>query len=136
MNTDTQVLDQKPVFAPVSGGVTGPQGSLNKEKTPIGTNLSEFVRPAGPEISPNLPQEVSESGVEVKTDKPNLTLEHQELGMEHAGPNITVLTQPSAPIKLPMSEEEITNKLKTGQDDDSGKWQAGLIQKIIKAMGF
>ena len=35
-----------------------------------------------------------------------------------------------------MSEEEIADKLKTGRDDDSGKWLAGLIGKIIRAMGL
>jgi len=29
------------------------------------------------------------------------------------------------------SEKEVEDKLKTGQDDDSGKWLAGLIRKII-----
>jgi len=128
MNTDTQVLKE----SPVSVGQTPPL----QPQTPVGTankeigHVSEFVKPSGAETIPNIPPEVSEH-IKVESDKPDLTPEHKELGLDHAGSNITVSTQPAVPIKLPMSEEEIADKLKTGQDDDSGKWLAGLIRKII-----
>ncbi len=111
-----------------------PVGSVNKE---VGPNLSEFVRPAGPEISPNLSQEERESGVEVKSDKPSLTFEHKELGLDHAGPDVTVSTQPSGSIKFPMSEEEVKAQLeKKGQDGDSKTGLAKLIAKVIKVLGL
>jgi len=111
-----------------------PAGSINKEAGPVSAADAEFIKPTDTE--PQLSPELKESGIEVKNDKPNLTFEHKELGLDHAGSNITVSTQPTAPIKLPMSEKEIADKLKTGQDDDSGKWLAGLIQKIMKAIGL
>lgn len=134
MNGDVKVLDQNPVSAPVPGSAVAPQGSLNKEKPPIGTSLSEFVKPAGPEISPNPSAEEKESGVEIKSDRPSLTSEHRELGMDHAGSNITVLTQPSDSIKLPMSDEEIEQLLKTGENDDSSTGLAKLVDKVGKAL--
>lgn len=136
MNDNTKVLDQNPVSVPVANNVVQPQGSLSKEKAPIGPNLSEFIRPAGPEGSPNVSKEEKAAGVEVKSDKPNLTFEHKELGVDHAGPHVSVPTSPSGKVTLPMSEEEVTAQLKTGQDDDSGKWLAGLIRKVIKVFGL
>lgn len=109
-----------------------PVGSANKEVGAISAPVSEFIKPTDtePQVSP----ELKESGVEAKSDKPDLTFEHKELGLDHAGSNITVSSQPSSPIRLPMSEDEIADKLKTGQDEDSGKGLAKLIQKIIKKM--
>ena len=129
MNDNTKVLDQNPVPPPVSSSVVQPYGSLNKE-APIGQNLSEVVRPAGTEASPNVSEEERKSGVEIKRDKPNLTLEHNGL-VEHAGPHVSVSTQPSGKITMPMSEEEIARQLKTGRDDDSEKWLAWLLKKVI-----
>lgn len=113
-----------------------PVGSVNKEAGPVPATppISEFVKPTDAE--PQISQELKDIGVETKSEKPDLTSEHKELGLDHAGSNITVSTQVSTPVKLPMSEEEITDRLKTGQDDDSGKWLAGLIQKIIRVMGL
>ena len=136
MSNDTQVLDQNPGTpqAPVQPVV--PVGSVSKETGPANVNLSEFVRPAGPEGSPNVSEEEKEAGVEVKSDKPNLTFEHKELGIDHAGPHVPVSASASGKVSLPMSEDEVIDKLKTGQDDDSGKWLSKLIQKIMKVMGL
>jgi hypothetical protein len=106
-----------------------PTGAVNKEIGPIGGSDSEFVKLS--EAEPQISKELKESGVEAKSDKPDLTFEHKELGLDHAGSNITVMTQSSSAVKLPMSEAEIKNKLKTGQDDDSEKWLAWLIKKIM-----
>lgn len=109
-------------------------GSVNKEVGPIASPVSEFVKPT--EAEPQISQELKESGVEAKSDRPDLTFEHKELGVDHAGPHVPVATSPSGKITMPMSEEEVADKLKTGQDDDSGKWLAGLINKVIAVMGF
>lgn len=137
MGTDVNVLDKNPVSMPVSGSVVSSQvGSSKKEQAPVGQDVSEFVRPAGPEVNPNLSQEEKELGIEVKSERPNLTPGHQELGVDHAGPHVPVSLSPSGKVLLPMSEEEAEKQLKTGQDDDSGKWLARLIKKIIKVMGL
>lgn len=147
MNDDNKIINQdanpvaqtdqtQPQAPQTQVQPVAPVGSVSKETGPVSPNLSEFVRPSGPEASPNLSQEEKKLGVEVKSDKPNLTFEHKELGVDHAGPHVPVPSSPSGKVTMPMSEEEIKDKLKTGQNDDSGKWLAGLIQKVIRAMGF
>jgi hypothetical protein len=129
--SDAKVLDQNPISSPIVNNLSQPQvGSLNKEKPGGGQNLSEFIKPAGPEISPNLSAEEKNAGVEAKSDNPNLTSEHKDL-IDHAGSSIPVPTISSNSIQYSMSEEERKKQLKTGQDDSSGKWQAWLINKVI-----
>ena len=138
MNDNTKALDQSPSVNPTAMGSQDPvqpTGNMLKEKAPIGQNFSEFVRPSGAEVIPNVPQEVSDVNVEVKSDKPNLTFEHKELGIDHAGPSVPVppvSTQNT--VTLPMTEEEIETRLKTGQDDESGTNLARLLKKLIKAL--
>lgn len=110
-----------------------PAGSVNKEVGPVVVSDSEFVKPS--EAEPQISQELKESGVEAKSDKPNLTVEHRGL-VDHAGSHTPVSTTPSKTIQYPMSEEEIEKQLKAGQDDDSGTWLAGLIKKIMKVLGL
>jgi len=130
MNGDVKVLDQNPV-SPISGSAVQSQiGSLNKEAQPV-TGLPE-LKPAGTEVSHNLDQEIKDVGVEEKKDRPDLT---EAIDIQHSGPSIPVSTVSSTSIQYPMSEQEIENKLKTGPSDDSGKWLAGLIKKIMKALG-
>ena len=131
MSGDAQVLDQPSGLAPASGSVAVPPvGSSNKE-APISTvGLSE-LKPTGQEVEHKIDQELRELGVEEKKDRPNLTSEHKKLGLSHAEPHVPVSTIPPSNVVLPMSETEIASKLKAGQDDDSGKWLAGLLNKII-----
>ena len=132
MNNDNKILDRNPVSPPVSGNQVQPQmGSLNKE-APIATGLSE-LRPAGPEAKHNIDQEITQLGVREIEDRPDLT---QVADVQHAGPSIPVSAMSSASIHYPMSEDEVTKQLKTGQGDDSGKWLAGLIKKVIAVMGL
>lgn len=142
MSTDTNVLNKNPVSvgqtvplqpqAAVQPVV--PAGSINKETGPVSVSGSEFIKPT--EAEPQVSQELKESGVEVKSDRPDLTFEHKELGIDHAGPHAPVPSSPTGKIVMPMSEEEVAEKIKTGQNDDSGKWLAGLLQKIIKVIGL
>lgn len=132
MSEDTQVLDQPSGSAPTSGSVAvSPVGSSNKEAPVSMVELPE-LRPAGPEVKHDISQELKKLGMEEKKDGPNLTSEHKKIGLSHAGSHVPVPTSPSGNIILPMSEEEIASKLKAGQDDDSGKWQAALMDKINK----
>lgn len=142
MDDDTKIVNQN-AHPAIQGNQAQPQaqvqpavpaGSVNKETSPVGASDSEFIKSS--ETEPQIGQELKESGVEVKSDKPDLTFEHKELGVDHAGPHTPVSSFPSGKITMPMSEEEVEDRLKTGRDDDSGKWLAGLIQKIIKAIGF
>lgn len=131
MSGDAKVLEQNPISAGQSA-VAQPQvpvGSASKEAPRISAPMSEFAKPSGAEIMPNIPPEVS-GHVRVNNDEPNLTPEHKDL-VDHAGPNVTVPSSPSGKILLPMSEEEVAEQLRTGQDDDSRKWYAELVKKII-----
>jgi hypothetical protein len=142
MNDDNKIVNQKtsPVVQAdqatpqVQVQPVAPVGSTNKEVGPVNALAPEFVKSS--EVEPQIDQDLKELGVEAKKEKPDLTFEHKKVGIEHAGPHIAVSTVPSGKVTLPMSEEEIMDKLKTGQDDDSSKWLAGLINKVIAVMGF
>ena len=129
MVDNTKVLDQNPVSSPIAGSSVQPQvGFLHKEQDPIGQNLSEFVRPSGPEVSPNLTHEVTESGVKVPTDKPFLTPAHIESGLAHSGPDVTVPADPTGLVQI-SEKQDITS---------SGTWLntlMGRIKKVMKLMG-
>lgn len=109
-----------------------PVGSANKEVGPATAPVSEFVKPS--EVEPQIDQDLKELGIEAKKDAPGVTDEHVGI-VEHAKQFTPVASSSKGKIVMPMSEEEIADKLKTGQNDDSGKWLAGLIKKII-AWGF
>ncbi|OGH17718.1 MAG: hypothetical protein A3C22_02670 [Candidatus Levybacteria bacterium RIFCSPHIGHO2_02_FULL_37_10] len=121
----------QPSQAPLQSVV--PASSPNKETGPISTSVSEFVKPT--ETEPQISQELKDIGIEAKKDAPDATDEHKGV-IEHAKQFTPVSASPPGKVTMPMSEEEIADKLKTGRDDDSGKWLAGLIGKIIRAMGL
>ena len=130
MSTDVNVLDKNPVATPTPCNVVVPQmGSTNKE-APLVAGLPE-IKPAGSEAKHGIDNKLAEIGVEEVRDRPDLTPEHQELGIDHAGPHVPVSSSPSGKVTLPMSEGEMADKLKTGQDDDSGRWLAWLVKKIM-----
>jgi|WetSurMetagenome_2_1015567.scaffolds.fasta_scaffold00523_20 hypothetical protein len=114
-----------------------PVGSANKETGPVTASPApEFLKPS--DVEPQISQDLKELGVEAKKDEPDIG-DKQKGVIEHAKQFTPVSSVPSNKITLPMSEEEINSNLKAGQDDDSGKWLAGLLRKISKviiAMGF
>ena len=110
-----------------------PAESLNKETEPVGSPVSEFLKPTDAE--PQINQELKDLGIEAKKDAPNITDEHRGI-VDHAKQFTPVPLSPSGKVSLPMSEDEIVDKLKTGGNDDSGKWLAGLIKKVIAVMGL
>jgi len=133
MSDDRQVLDQKPVSGSQAQPLTPASvGVVNKEIGPIPSVIPE-IRPAGPEVKHEISQESAELGVKEIQDRPDLT---EGVDMQHAGPSVPIPSGPSGKVSLPMLEDEVADKLKTGQDDDSGKWLAGLIQKVIRALGI
>lgn len=107
-----------------------PIGSVNKEAAPINSTLPE-LKPAGAEASHDISQELKDIGVVEKKDAPILDNSHKSVGIQHSGTSAPVQTAPTGKVTLPMSEEEVAEQFKTGQDDDSGKWLAGLVKKIL-----
>jgi len=140
MNDDNKILsqnsppvtqaDQAQPQAPVQPAVS--VGSLNKEAELANDSISEFVKPT--ETDPRIDKELEDLGAEAKKDEPKITDEHKGI-IDHAGPHVPV-TSSSGKVSLSMSEEEIEKQLKTGQDDDSGKWLAALFNKVITMMKF
>lgn len=124
----TQASQTQPQATVQPAESIAPVGSVNKEVGPVGATISEFVKPS--ETQPQIDQDLAELGVEAKKDEPNITDEHKDF-IDYAGPHTPVPSSPSGKVTMPMSEEEVTDKLKTGEDDDSVKWLAGLIRKII-----
>lgn len=138
MDDNNKIVNQSADPVAQINPVQSSTGSANKEMGPVGSSASQLteLQPAGAEVSHNISQELKDLGVEESKDKPDLTREHNQIGVSHAGPHVTVPSGASGKVSLPMSEEEINKQLKIGRNDDSEKWLARLIQKIIKAMGI
>lgn len=126
MNDDAKIVN-RPVAPPVT------VGSANKEAGPLVSPVSEFVKPTDAE--PQISQELKDIGIEAKKDEPNVTDEHKGI-IDHAKQFTPVSTGSSGKVSLPMSETEMLEKIKTGNSDDSGKWLAKLIEKVIKVLGL
>lgn len=138
MNDDNKIVNQNadPVaqVTPVQPAPPAQSiGSTNKEVGPIVSSVSESVKPS--ETEPRISQELKDLGIEAKKDEPNIADEHRNF-IDHAKQFTPVSSSLSGKVTMPMSEKEIESQLKTGQNDDSGKWLARLLQKIIKAMGL
>lgn len=128
----------QPVASPTGDGIVSSVGSANKEIGPLGESAPQLseISPAGAEREHNLSQELKDIGVVETKDRPDLTEEHRQAGIEHAGPAVPVPTTAPNSVQYPLSEEEVAVRLKTGRGDDSGKWLARLIKKVIAVMGF
>jgi hypothetical protein len=116
-----------------NGVASPPVGSANKEVGPIAAPVSEFAKSSEAELQ--VDRDLRELGVEAEKEKPELTNEHKLAGIEYSGVYAPTPTASTSPVKLPMTEKEIQNKLR-GQDDDSGKWFAWLLRKIITVMSI
>jgi hypothetical protein len=128
----TQAVQPEPQVTVQPTQPVAPTVSANKETEPTISLTPEVVKPS--EAEPQISKDLKELGIEAKKDAPEITDEHGGI-VEHAKEFIPVSSSPSNKITMPMSEEEITAKLKAGQDDDSDKWLAKLLKKII-AWGF
>jgi hypothetical protein len=136
MNGDVKVVDQNPIPAPVVSDVAQPPvsvGQPNKEAEPMVAPTSEFIKPS--EVEPQIGKDLAELGVEAKKDEPKIEDEHKEI-IDHAKQFSPVAPSTPSKVVMPMSEEEIKNKLETGQDDDSGKGLAKVIDKVMKVLGL
>jgi hypothetical protein len=136
MNGDVKVVDQNPVSAPVISDVVQPPVSVSqpsKEMEPVVAPTSEFIKPS--EAEPQIDKDLAELGVEAKKDEPKIEDEHKDL-VDHAKQFSPVVPSSPSKVIMPMSDEEVKDKMKTGQDDDSGKGQAKLIDKVMKVLGL
>ncbi len=97
-------------------------------------NQTEYIKPSGAETSPIIPPEVAEHGVEAVLDheKPKITPEHKQVGIEPAKEAVPVVTQPQGTVQLPMSEEDALNTIKTTSASESKHWLAVLVEKAYK----
>ncbi len=136
-NSSPVVADNQaqPQTQQVPAQPVAPVGSVNKEAAPISSTLSE-LKPAGAEASHDISQELKDMGVVERKDVPHLDNSHKSIGIQHSGASAPIQTATTGKVSLPMSDEEVLNTLKTGQDNDSKKGLAKLIDKIIKAVGL
>lgn len=104
-------------------------GSPHKEYQPVGTSLSETIKPSEPSLQVN--QELKEIGVQVKSDGINLTPEHIQSGLQHAGASTPVSTSPSGRVQLPTTAKQTKKKIKNTKPTDSLR---GLLLEILKSI--
>jgi len=139
MNDDNKILNQnappvaaQPVQPPAPVVPAVPVGSVNKEVGPVASPVSEVVQPS--EVEPQIDEDLKELGVEAKKEEAEIADEQK--GTVESAKQFAPVSSSSAKVTMLMSEEEITQKLKAiGQDDDSEKWLARLLKKII-SWGF
>lgn len=136
MNNDNKTSGQPQSQIPAAP-VQNPVGLPNKEAEPTRTSpLSELLTPAGPEVKHNISRELVELGVRETGNNPNLTQEHREAGINHAGESVPPQTAPTGLIKLPLTEEEALAEIKSRKPADSGWGFAALVLKVLKAAGL
>ncbi len=126
--SSTPPFAQKPIAQP-QNPISGP----HKEAGPIlQAPVSEYVRPS--EVTPQIPPEVAEAGVEVAPNKeqPQLTQEHQAVGIQHAkeATPLTIPTQPT--VQLPYTPLEAKEIEKKTSITESKHWLAALTAYLLK----
>lgn len=125
INNKTAVVD-KP--APSVGPSSSPIGlGHQKEQEP---SSSTDIQPSQSEIK--LHEEIKEAGVEKISDTPHLTEDAKVVGIEHAGESTPVQTQSLGTVKLPMSDKEARQIIKTIKPDNSIFGLAILVLKYVK----
>ena len=124
-------------------GVVQPVSVAQPTVTPVSTvtvgkeverPVSDFV--SNSETQPILDREVSEIGVEVVSEKPKLTEEHEEIGVKHSLENNVPKLDPSGSVNLPFTDTQISEIEKESNTQSSAFWLALLIKKIKKTIFF
>lgn len=121
-------MPQQPAPQP-QYSVSGP----HKEAGPImQAPVSEYVRPS--EVTPQIPQEVSEAGVEVSPNPEHVPLNqtHQQVGIQHAkeATPVVIPTQPT--VQLPYTALEAKEIEKKTSINESKHWLAALTEYLLK----
>lgn len=86
------------------------------------------------EVEPQLHPEVQEAGVEVVSDLPKLTEEHEKLGVKLSKESAPAKTEPTGEVKLPMTQTQAKNLAKNSSISDSVRWLAEEVLRQIKVM--
>lgn len=108
---------------------------VNKEQEPSASSradssFSEFVKPSGHEIEPQLHPELEKIGVTRVSDFPKVGPTEQKVGISPTGASVPVLTQTSKLIKL---HEELRAEGADRQGtESSGHWLLALLEKVLK----
>lgn len=113
---DDQNTTQTPIV-PVSGGIG------KEAERPV----SDFVSHS--EKQPVLDEELKKAGVEVVSQKPELTPEHEEIGVTHSLENNVPSIEPKGIVKLPITKEEaevIVEKDKNQVTSDIGQHKENI----------
>lgn len=130
-NSDSVVLEDRAQTGQANQPPGGAVGLVQKELPPISSKVvsevSEIIKES--EKEPNIDEDVKKAGVEAVFERPNLTEEHAEIGMEHSGESVPVATKTLGTDQFPMTEAEAENTLKTSKKDDS---IFGLAKVIIR----
>lgn len=113
---DVQNTAQTPVV-PVSGGIG------KEAERPVSDFISHSEKP------PVLDEELKKAGVEVISQKPELTPEHENLGVTHSLENNVPVLEPKGTVKLPITKEEaerIVEKDKNQITSDIGQHKENI----------
>ncbi len=113
-----------------------PLSGSQKEHAPLEAPIAEYVKPT--EVEPVLHPEVKEVGVEASPnlEHPNLTEEHQRLGIEYAKESVPVSLSKTSGTNLPYNPEQIAMLKKTTHKDDSKHWLVILTEYLLKKLSF
>lgn len=130
-----QVLTQTPIVSSQTTSVQHSTGRGQKEaEMPIVNADLQSSEITPSEHEPNLHPEVKEAGVEVISETPRITVEHQKAGIELAKESVPVKTQPTGSITLTPSQAQRLSK--SGNVNDSISWLAKLLIKHFKKINI
>lgn len=138
-NNQTNLQDQNSTQVPVQQQVPianqTPVGIGQKEQgivTSVDINVkpldTELIKPS--EIEPQIHPEAHEAGVEKVSDIPELTKEHEKIGIQHAKESVPVSTQPTGVVQLMEEVEAKGGKIKG--DEESVHWLWVLLNRVTK----
>lgn len=129
-NTNTPLASsttQVPTQSPVQPAQIHPQaqnvGLPNKEQEPLRSVIEKS------DVEMKIDNELKDIGVETKSDDVNLTQEHIQAGLQHAGSSVPVSMTPSSNAQMPQTPMQIKIDIKKTKPTDSLR---GLLLEILK----
>lgn len=121
------------------GVETAPAPQVQKQPEQIAVSkpeTSETFQIRSSEVAPRLHPEVAEAGVEAVSEKPEITQEHKDLGIEPAKETVPVKTQPSDSVVIPnapLSEQKAREVVKLHKKiSQSILWMAASMLRQVK----
>lgn len=134
LNQNTKGQDQNQTQVIQAQSQAQSVGSVYKEHGPVGTSLSESMKPSEP--SPQVSEELKEIGVKANNHAIHLTPEHTEAGLQHAGASVPVSTTSSSMVNVPQTQKQVKVDIKKTRPTDSLRGLLLEILKNIQRMGF